>query len=176
MEWQTGVVPIFKRGDLFQLQGDHATHLPRILGTKSNSFMVRVGLRQGLMDRTVVERRASGLGTSGSHLCFLQMMWYFWLLQDLQRALDQFAAESETTGMKVSSSKSKAIVFNRKKVECSPWVGDKSLSVKIRGARGRTQMQTFNKQDLLTKHGTKDAVEPDIKNIKLGSNKQNKTD
>ena len=25
-------------------------------------------------------RRASGLGTSGLHLCFLQMMWFCWLL------------------------------------------------------------------------------------------------
>ena len=42
-------------------------------------------------------------------------------------ALEQFAAESEVAGMKVSSSKSEAVDLNQKKVECSLWVRDESL-------------------------------------------------
>ncbi|TWW61017.1 hypothetical protein D4764_05G0011070 [Takifugu flavidus] len=38
--------------------------------------------------------------------------------RDLQRSLDRFAAACETAGMRISTSKSKAMVLNRKKVEC----------------------------------------------------------
>ena len=44
-----------------------------------------------------------------------------------QRALEWFAAECEAGGMKVSSSKSKAMVLNQKKVQCSLRVRDQSL-------------------------------------------------
>jgi len=47
--------------------------------------------------------------------------------QELQRTLERFAAGCEVAGMKVSSSKYKAMVLNWKKVECSLRVGDKSL-------------------------------------------------
>ncbi|TWW80607.1 R2 Retrovirus-related Pol polyprotein from type I retrotransposable element [Takifugu flavidus] len=40
------------------------------------------------------------------------------LTRDLQLSLDRFAAARETAGMKISTSKSKAMVLNRKKVEC----------------------------------------------------------
>ena len=39
----------------------------------------------------------SGLGTSGSHLYFLRMMWFCSLLQD---ALEQFADKCEAAGIK----------------------------------------------------------------------------
>ncbi|TWW73543.1 hypothetical protein D4764_15G0009370 [Takifugu flavidus] len=38
--------------------------------------------------------------------------------RDLQRSLDRFATECEVPGMKISTSKSDAMVLNRKKVEC----------------------------------------------------------
>jgi len=47
--------------------------------------------------------------------------------QAFQRTLEKFAAKYEAAGMKVSSSKSEAMVLNQKKVECSLQVGDESL-------------------------------------------------
>ncbi|TWW68301.1 hypothetical protein D4764_19G0000990, partial [Takifugu flavidus] len=38
--------------------------------------------------------------------------------RDLERSLDRFAAACEAAGMKISTSKSEAMVLNRKKVEC----------------------------------------------------------
>ncbi|TWW78064.1 R2 Retrovirus-related Pol polyprotein from type I retrotransposable element [Takifugu flavidus] len=38
--------------------------------------------------------------------------------RDLQRSLDRFAAPCEAAGMKISTSKSEAMVLNRKKVKC----------------------------------------------------------
>ncbi len=46
---------------------------------------------------------------------------------DLQHALGQFAAECVVGGMKVSASKSEAMVLCRKKVDCSLWVGSELL-------------------------------------------------
>jgi len=43
--------------------------------------------------------------------------------RDLQHALGRFAAECEAVGMRVSTSKSEAMVLCRKMVECSLWVG-----------------------------------------------------
>ncbi|XP_055016887.1 AP-5 complex subunit sigma-1 isoform X2 [Boleophthalmus pectinirostris] len=47
--------------------------------------------------------------------------------QDLQCAMGRFAAECEEAGMKISSSKSEAMVLNRKKVACPLRVGGESL-------------------------------------------------
>ena len=41
--------------------------------------------------------------------------------------MERFTAECEAARMKISSSKSRTMVLNRKKVECSLWVGDESL-------------------------------------------------
>ncbi|KAI3368000.1 hypothetical protein L3Q82_026820 [Scortum barcoo] len=62
-------------------------------------------------------RRESGLGTTGFHLCFLQMMLSCWLhsSQDLQHVLERFAAECEAAGMRISTSKSEAMVLDREK-------------------------------------------------------------
>ncbi|KAK3569663.1 hypothetical protein QTP86_002629 [Hemibagrus guttatus] len=46
---------------------------------------------------------------------------------DLQHALGHFAAECEAAGMRVSSSKSEAMVLNRKKVVCTLQVGGEVL-------------------------------------------------
>ena len=42
--------------------------------------------------------------------------------QDLQHVLERFTAKCETAGMRVSTSKSKAMVLDRKKVASSLWV------------------------------------------------------
>ncbi|KAK3523213.1 hypothetical protein QTP86_022937 [Hemibagrus guttatus] len=54
------------------------------------------------------------------------MMLSCWLL-DLQHALGRFAAECEATGMRVSTSKSEAMVLDRKKVACTLQVGGEVL-------------------------------------------------
>ncbi|KAK3545364.1 hypothetical protein QTP70_005981 [Hemibagrus guttatus] len=46
---------------------------------------------------------------------------------DLQHALGHFAAECEATGMRVSTSKSEAMVLDRKKVACTLQVGGELL-------------------------------------------------
>ncbi|KAK3537481.1 hypothetical protein QTP70_012107 [Hemibagrus guttatus] len=46
---------------------------------------------------------------------------------DLQHALGHFAAECEAAGMRVSTSKSEAMVFDRKKVACTLQVGGEVL-------------------------------------------------
>ncbi|KAK0154053.1 Craniofacial development protein 2 [Merluccius polli] len=47
--------------------------------------------------------------------------------RDLQLSLDRFAAECEAVGMRISTSKSKSMVLNRKRVECTLRVGDEIL-------------------------------------------------
>ena len=46
---------------------------------------------------------------------------------DLQLSLDQFAAECEAAGMRISTSKSESMVLNRKRVECTIRVVDEIL-------------------------------------------------
>ncbi len=46
---------------------------------------------------------------------------------DLQHSLDWFAAKCETAGMKISTSKSEAMVLSRKPVDCPLRVGNESL-------------------------------------------------
>ena len=46
---------------------------------------------------------------------------------DLQHSLDQFVAECEAAGMRISTSKSEAMVLSRKPVDCLLWVGNESL-------------------------------------------------
>ncbi|XP_036950584.1 uncharacterized protein LOC119017743 [Acanthopagrus latus] len=46
---------------------------------------------------------------------------------DLQRSLDQFAAECKATGMRISTSKSAAMVLSRKQVDCLLQVGNESF-------------------------------------------------
>ncbi|KAI3367334.1 hypothetical protein L3Q82_008372 [Scortum barcoo] len=89
-----------------------------IAGSKSDLFPVHVGLRQGcplspvlfiiFMDRisrhVARGRRESGLGTTGFHLCFLQMMLSCWLHQARTFSMywSRFAAECEAAGMRIS--------------------------------------------------------------------------
>ncbi len=75
-------------------------------------------------------RRVSVLGSSKSGHCCLQMMWFLLASseRDLQHTPGRFAAKCEAVGMRVSTSKSEAMVLCRKKVDCSFWVGSELLS------------------------------------------------
>ncbi|KAI3358216.1 hypothetical protein L3Q82_003219 [Scortum barcoo] len=47
--------------------------------------------------------------------------------QDLQHVLERFAAECEAAGMRISTSKSEAMVLDRKRVACPLQVGGEVL-------------------------------------------------
>ena len=108
--------------------------LVRIGNNRSNSFPVRVGVRQGcplspilfiiFMDR--ISRRSRGVegfwfgGHRISSLLFADdVVLLASSTQDLQLSLERFAAECEAAGMRISTSKSEAMVLSRKRVECT---------------------------------------------------------
>uniref|UniRef100_A0AAV2LL43 Reverse transcriptase domain-containing protein n=1 Tax=Knipowitschia caucasica TaxID=637954 RepID=A0AAV2LL43_KNICA len=114
----------------------------RIAGSKSDLFPVNVGLRQAcplspvlftvFMDR--ISRRSQGSEgvRFGDHrISSLLFADDVVLLaptnQDLQHALGRFAAECEAAGMRISTSKSEAMVLDRKKVPCPLQVGGEVL-------------------------------------------------
>ncbi|KAK3533963.1 hypothetical protein QTP70_034997 [Hemibagrus guttatus] len=116
--------------------------LVRIASCKSDLFPVHVGLRQGcplspvlfivFMDR--ISRCSQGLEGDrfGDHrISSLIFADDVVLLApsslDLQHALGHFAAECEAAGMRVSTSKSEAMVLDRKKVACTLQVGGEVL-------------------------------------------------
>ncbi|KAK3517069.1 hypothetical protein QTP86_004180, partial [Hemibagrus guttatus] len=134
--WEYGV-----RGPLLRAVRslyNRSRSLVRIASCKSDLFPVHVGLRQGcplspvlfivFMDR--ISRRSQGLEgvRFGDHrISSLIFADDVVLLAssglDLQHALGRFAAECEAAGMKVSTSKSEAMVLDRKKVACTLQVG-----------------------------------------------------
>ncbi|KAI3356217.1 hypothetical protein L3Q82_017465, partial [Scortum barcoo] len=79
---------------------DRSRSLVRIAGSKSDLFPVHVGLLAGLP---------------------------FVTGQDLQHVLERFAAECEAAGMRISTSKSEAMVLDRKRVACPLRVGGEVL-------------------------------------------------
>ena len=114
----------------------------RVLGSKSDSFPVGVGLRQGcalspilfviFMDR--ISRRSRG--GEGIRLGELRVSSLLFAddvvlmapsVQDLQLSLDRFAAECTAAGMRISVSKSEAMVLSRKPVVCTVQVGNEAL-------------------------------------------------
>uniref|UniRef100_A0A8C2ZPF1 Reverse transcriptase domain-containing protein n=1 Tax=Cyclopterus lumpus TaxID=8103 RepID=A0A8C2ZPF1_CYCLU len=114
----------------------------RLLGSKSDTFPVGVGLRQGcplspvlfvtFMDR--ISRRSQGaerirFGSLGiASLLFADDVVLFASSdRDLQHSLGRFAAECEAAGMRVSTSKSEAMVLCRKLADCSLQVGANCL-------------------------------------------------
>uniref|UniRef100_A0A8D3C086 Reverse transcriptase domain-containing protein n=1 Tax=Scophthalmus maximus TaxID=52904 RepID=A0A8D3C086_SCOMX len=114
----------------------------RVLGSKSDSFPVGVGLRQGcalspilfviFMDR--ISRRSRGgvgLQLGGLGISSLLFADDVVLMEpsvcDLQHSLDQFAAECGAVGMRISTSKSEAMVLSRKPVDCLLPVGNEPL-------------------------------------------------
>ena len=105
----------------------------RVLGSKSDPFPVGVGLRQGcalspilfviFMDR--ISRRSRGGeglqfgGLKISSLLFADdVVLMASLVCDLSLSLDCFAAECEAVGMRISTSKSEALVLSRKPMDC----------------------------------------------------------
>ncbi|KAK3548671.1 hypothetical protein QTP70_016417, partial [Hemibagrus guttatus] len=138
--WEYGV-----RGPLLRAVRslyNRSRSLVRIASCKSDLFPVHVGLRQGcplspvlfivFMDR--ISRRSQGLEgvRFGDHrISSLIFADDVVLLApsslDLQHALRRFAAECEAAGMRVSTSKSEAMVLDRKKVACTLQVGGEVL-------------------------------------------------
>ena len=121
---------------------DRCQSLVRIAGSKSDSFPVRVGLRQGcplspvlfiiFMDRIsrrsqVVEGVRFGDLRIASLLFADDVVLLASSCQDLQLSLDRFAAECEAAGMRISTSKSECMVLSRKRVECTLRVRDQIL-------------------------------------------------
>ncbi|KAK7916392.1 hypothetical protein WMY93_012153 [Mugilogobius chulae] len=121
---------------------DRSRSCVHIAGSKSDLFPVHAGLRQGcplspvlfivFMDR--ISRRSQGPeGVQfGDHRISSLLFADDVVLmassnQDLQHALGRFAAECEAAEMKISSSKSEAMVLDRKKVLCPLQVGGESL-------------------------------------------------
>ncbi|KAK3543929.1 hypothetical protein QTP70_031842 [Hemibagrus guttatus] len=138
--WEYGV-----RGPLLRAVRslyNRSRSLVRIASCKSDLFPVHVGLRQGcplslvlfivFMDK--ISRRSQGLEgvRFGDHrISSLIFADDVVLLAssglDLQHALGRFAAECEEAGMRVSTSKSEAMVLDRKKVACTLQVGGEVL-------------------------------------------------
>ncbi|KAK3564177.1 hypothetical protein QTP86_010807 [Hemibagrus guttatus] len=138
--WEYGV-----RGPLLRAVRslyNRSRSLVRIASCKSDLFPVHVGLRQGcplspvlfivFMDR--ISRRSQGLEgvRFGDHrissLIFADdVVLLASSSLDLQHALGRFAAECEAAGMRVSTSKSKAMVLDWKKVACTLQVGGEVL-------------------------------------------------
>ncbi|KAK3559901.1 hypothetical protein QTP86_026426 [Hemibagrus guttatus] len=117
--------------------------LVRIASCKSDLFPVHVGLRQGcplspvlfivFMDR--ISRCSQGLEGVwfGDHRISLLIFADDVVLLapsslGLQHALGHFAAECEAAGMRVSTSKSEAMVLHWKKVACTLQVGGEVLA------------------------------------------------
>ncbi|KAK3556236.1 hypothetical protein QTP70_006924 [Hemibagrus guttatus] len=138
--WEYGV-----RGPLLRAVrslNNQSKSLDCIASCKSDLFPVHVVLRQGcplspvlfivFMDR--ISRRSQGLEgvRVGDHrissLIFADdVVLLASSSLDLQHALGRFAAECEAAGMKVSTSKSEAMVLDRKKVACTLQVGGEVL-------------------------------------------------
>ncbi|KAK3538438.1 hypothetical protein QTP86_003713 [Hemibagrus guttatus] len=138
--WEYGV-----RGPLLRALRslyNRSRSLVRIASCKSDLFPVHVGLRQGcplspvlfivFMDR--ISKRSQGLeGVQfGDHrISSLIFADDVVLLApsslDLQHALGCFAAECEVAGMRVSTSKSEAMVLDWEKVACTHQVGGEFL-------------------------------------------------
>uniref|UniRef100_A0A8C6NQZ4 Reverse transcriptase domain-containing protein n=1 Tax=Nothobranchius furzeri TaxID=105023 RepID=A0A8C6NQZ4_NOTFU len=137
--WEYGVLGPLIRA----VRYDRCQSLARITGSKSGSFPVRVGLRQGcplspilfitFMDR--ISRCSQGVEDihfGGLRIRSLLFVDDVVLLasseRDLQLSLERFAAECEAAGMRISSSKSETMVLIRKRVECLLRVRDEVLS------------------------------------------------
>ena len=114
----------------------------RVLGSKSDSFPVGVGLRQGCALSPILfvifmarisrhSRGGEGLQFGGLRVASLLFADDVVLMApsacDLQHSLDRFAAECEVAGMRISTSKSAAIVLSRKPMDCLLWVGNEFL-------------------------------------------------
>ncbi|XDV11655.1 hypothetical protein PO909_000531 [Leuciscus waleckii] len=143
--WEYGV-----RGSLLRAVRslyDRSRSLVRIASSKSDFFPVHVGLRQGcplspvlfifFMDR--ISRHSQGPedvrfgdNTISSLLFADDVVVLAPSDQDLQHALGWFAAECEAAGMRISTSKSEAMVLSRKRVVCPLQARISALAVDYR--------------------------------------------
>ncbi|KAK3516360.1 hypothetical protein QTP70_009415 [Hemibagrus guttatus] len=138
--WEYGVRGLLLRA--VRSLYNRSRSLVRITSCKSDLFPVHVGLRQGcplllvlfivFMDR--ISRHCQGLEgvRFGDHrISSLIFADDVVLLApsslDLQPALWHFAAECEAAGMRVSTTKSEAMVLDRKKVACTLQIGGEVL-------------------------------------------------
>ena len=113
-----------------------------VLGSKSDSFPMGVALRQGyslspilfviFMDR--ISRRSrggEGLQFGGLRIASLLFADDVVLMApspcDLHHSLDRFATECKAAGMRISTSKSEAMVLSRKPMDCLLRVGNEFL-------------------------------------------------
>ncbi len=135
---------------------DRSRSLVRIAGSKSDLFPVYVGLRQSyplspvrfivFMDRIFRSQGPEGV-LFGDHTisCLLFADDVVLLApsdQDLRNALGRFAAECEAAGMRISTSKSEAMVISWKNVACPLQVGGEFLkwsSLRILGSCSRVR-------------------------------------
>ncbi|TWW77340.1 hypothetical protein D4764_12G0007300 [Takifugu flavidus] len=148
LDWQTGVVvPLFKKGDrrvcsnyreitLLSLPVDQLYTLSRVfegawefaepvhmcfvdLEKAFDSVPWRVLREYGMSGpliwavRSLCDQCESLVRIAGNDVVLLASS-----ARDLQRSLDRFAAACDAAGMKISTSKSEAMVLNWKKVEC----------------------------------------------------------
>ncbi|KAI3370271.1 hypothetical protein L3Q82_025053 [Scortum barcoo] len=137
-----GVREAFAKGCSVSVRPEQDRSLVRIAGSKSDLFPVHVGLRQGcplspvlfiiFMDR--ISRRSQGPEgvRFGNHRISSLLFADDVVLmassgQDLQHVLERFAAECEAAGMRISTSKSEAMVLDWKRVACPLQVGGEVL-------------------------------------------------
>ncbi len=114
---------------------DRSRSLVRIAGSKSDLFPVYVGLRQSyplspvrfivFMDRVFRSQGPEGVLFGDHTISSLLFADDVVLLapsdQDLRNALGRFAAECEAAGMRISTSKSEAMVISWKNLPTSGW-------------------------------------------------------
>ncbi|KAK3510855.1 hypothetical protein QTP70_022797 [Hemibagrus guttatus] len=122
LDWATGVVvPLFKKGDrrvCSNYRGITLLSLPGKFYSRVLERRVRTS-DTGAMRFLVVEHWTSSIPSTGCSRAPSSL--------DLQHALGHFAAECEAAGMRVSTSKSEAMVLDRKKVACTLQVGGEFL-------------------------------------------------
>ncbi|KAK3506344.1 hypothetical protein QTP70_005033 [Hemibagrus guttatus] len=145
LDWATGVVvPLFKKGDQ-RVHGtlDQLYTLHRVLEGSwefaQPVHMCFVDLEKAFdrvpaFDRGILWEVLWEYGVRGPLLRAVRSLYNqskslvrIASCLDLQHALGRFAAECEATGMRVSTSKSEAMVLDRKKVACALQVGGEVL-------------------------------------------------
>ncbi|TWW56347.1 hypothetical protein D4764_08G0003340 [Takifugu flavidus] len=120
LDWQTGVVvPLFKKGDrrVFVVgvkqwtSSTPSAGFSRLHGSLPNQSTCVLWIWRRAV-RSLYDRCQRLVRIAGNDVVLLASS-----ARDLQRSLDRFAAACEAAGMRISTSKSEAMVLNQKKVE-----------------------------------------------------------